>query len=88
VKLDVVWTEQKVRDLVGSLVDSGGEICVLCWDQIDYSKRQTRVWLMSSRDGMLYLYGDSHAEAAEKLKKNEVKLYHSIARVSINGSLL
>lgn len=87
-KIDLVWTEEKVRQLGGSLVDLQGEICVLCWDQLDSSSLQKRVWLLSGRDGMLYHYGDSHAEAADKLNKREVKIYHQIERISVNGKLL
>ncbi len=87
-KIEIQWTESLIRGLGGSLVESNGEICVLCWDQIDYSKRETRVWLLSSRDGMLYLYGNNYAEAADKLNANKVKIYHGIERVSISGKLL
>ena len=86
--MKVQWTEQLIRDLGGQVVASQGEICVLCWDQIDYSTRNTRVWLLSSRDGMLYHYGNSYAEAVEKLNKNEVEIYHRVERVSINGAVI
>lgn len=84
-RLKIEWTTSLVSQLLGSLVtQSKGEgIGVLCWDQAD---GVTRVWSVDSRDGMLYHYG-TVPEAADKLNKNGVMLYHRKEKVSVDGGL-
>lgn len=84
--IKIEWTEALLRQLYGTLVKCNGEICVLVWDQMD-AKAGTRVWLLSTRDGMLYLYG-TVTEAVDKLNQNEVLIYHRRELVSVSGALL
>lgn len=86
-RLKIEWTREYVTWLLGSLVQVQGEVCVLCWDQLDASTKGTRVWLLSWKDGMLYHYGTID-EAVKKLNENAVTLHHRPEKITLSAGLL